>query len=333
MKNIFAARVENLDYRQFGQFGWLADPYLNFHLVKNKATDLYYAKLKALGVDDSRIFTTLASAYGALTSNQEDWLFVYPGDHVQTASLTWAKHNTNIQGMGSKNQRHQPSTLTTGAVRISCVTAAIANILNITGKYVQMFDIGTFNSAANTGNLTDIVVAGRNFYAERCAFRGGNNATQVGNALAGIPVTLITDAYASKWADCEFGSAGQTTRTTGPGFMRFAAASGGMHRFDRCMFQMRSETSGDDVSGFTVEENALDRLTIFNNCAFYNFSENWGALPDHMFKISQTSTFDILLQGGCGMVGFDTLSDNAHVKSSDPLPHTNAVEALAVATA
>lgn len=303
-----------------------------YYLVPaTSSTSLYRSHLEANGVSPTKMYTTLAAAEDAMLANRGDTLFVFPGEHLVTSSITWDKKDTNIVGLGSKNQRHQPSTLTTGGVRFKCVTSAVGSILNITAHYVSMSDVGTMNTYAGTSNLTDVIVAGRNFNALRCAFRGGNAAEQVGNALAGIPVTMITDSYASKWTQCEFGSAGQTTRTTGPGWIRFAAGAAGMHYFDGCIFAMRSETTGDDVSGFTVEQSALDRLTIFNNSTFYNFSENWGAIPDHMFKVSQTSTFDILLQGGCGMVGFDSLSDSARVKSSDPLPHTNACEALAVA--
>ena len=303
-----------------------------FYLVTNRTTDKYYLLLNKRRVSESSIFTTLASAYAAMTAGQNDTLLVFPGDHVITSEVTWAKDGTNIVGVGSKNQRHQPSTLTAEGVRITCKTAAVSYCITVSGKYVQMFDIGTFNSAAATTNLGDIHVTGRNFSATRCAFRGGNEATQVQSATSGIPVTISTDAYGFKFTECEIGSAGNTTRTTGPGFVRFASGAGGAGLFDRCAFSMRSETTGANASGFTVEQTSLDRLLTFRTCTFYNFSENWGALPDYMFNIDQTTTFDIVLHVGCCMAGFDIVSDSARVKTSDPLPHTNVAESLAVAT-
>jgi len=328
MPNIFKSRVEALELLTLSG----CDIWDQFHLVKNKSTDLYYKRLRSLDVDDSRIFPTLSAGYAALTSDRGDKLYVYPGDHVQTAQLTWAKNDTKLIGVGSENQRHQPSTLTTGAIRISTVTANVPYVFSVTGKYVTFENFGTFNSINDTDNLGDLQISGRNFHGKKLAVRGGNNATQVASATSGIPLTVDTDAYGFRFEDCEFGSAGNTTRTAGPGFARFAAGAGGAGIFDKCAFSMRSETSGTDVYGFIVEENALDRLLQFINCSFYNFSENWGALPDYLFNIDQTTTFDIILRGDCAIAGFDVVSDSARVKTSQAAPNSAAVESVAVAT-
>lgn len=328
--NIFGARTENLDLRTLVYEDWRNQ----FHLVKSKSNNLYYSKLRNVaGVEDGRIFTTLSSAYTNLTASQGDVLYVWPGDHVITSMVTWAKADTKLVGIGAENQRHQPSTLTTGGIRITCKTAKVDYCFTVSGQYVTFENIGTINTAADAENLGDIIITGRNFNAKKCAFRGGNAAEQVQSATSGIPVTISTDAYGFKFEECELGSAGNATRTTGPGFARFAAAAGGAGVFDKCAFSMRSETTGANVSGFTVEENALDRLLVFRNgCTFYNFSENWGALPDYLFNIDQTSTFDILIDSTCMMTGFDVVSDSACVKSIGATPSNAAVGATAVAT-
>lgn len=304
----------------------------NIYVVAKSLSNAYVKTLTGRGIGMGNILSTFAEGEDKLTASNNDCLLLTPGDHLVTSEVTWDKAATNIIGIGSMNQRHQPSTLTTGGTRITCKTAAVSYCLTVSGQYVQMFDVGTINTAAATTNLGDIHITGRNFSAYRCAFRGGNEATQVQSATSGIPVTISTDAYGFKFIECEIGSAGNTTRTTGPGFVRFAAGAGGAGLFDRCAFSMRSETSGANCSGFTVEQSALDRLLTFRTCTFYNFSENWGALPDYMFNIDQTTTFDIVLHGGCCMAGFDIVSDSARVKTSDPLPHTNGTESLAVAT-
>ncbi len=327
---MFSARTESLDLHTLVYEEWRNQ----FHLVKNKGTDLYYKKLRdVVGVEDGRIFTTVASGYGALTASQGDTLYAWPGDHVITAGVTWAKANTKLVGVGSANQRHQPSTLTTGGIRITCKTTEIEYCLVVSGQYVTFENIGTINTAAHASNLGDIHVTGRNFNAKKCAFRGGNAAEQVQSATSGIPVTISTDAYGFKFEECEIGSAGNATRTTGPGFVKFAAGAGGAGMFDKCAFSMRSETTGANPSGFLVAETSLDRLLTFRNgCTFYNFSENWGALPDYLFNIDQTTTFDILIDSTCMMAGFDTVSDSARVKVLGAAPNSAAVETVAVAT-
>lgn len=328
--NLFGARTEAFDLRSLAYEGLRQQ----FHLVKSKSNNLYYSKLRdVVGVEDGRIFTTLPSAYTNLTASQGDILYVWPGDHVITAMVTWAKADTKLVGIGAENQRHQPSTLTTGGIRITCKTTEISYCFTISGQYVTFENIGTINTAAHASNLGDILITGRNFNAKKCAFRGGNAAEQVQSATSGIPVTISTDAYGFKFEECELGSAGNATRTTGPGFARFAAGAGGAGMFDKCAFSMRSETTGANPSGFTVEETALDRLLTFRNgCTFYNFSENWGALPDYLFNIDQTTTFDILIDSTCMMAGFDIVSDSARVKVLGAAPNSAAVETVAVAT-
>ena len=72
-----------------------------FHLFAD-VTDYYYHIKR--GVKRGHAFITLAEAEDAMVSDRGDTLIVYPGDHVQTASLTWDKDNTAIIGAGSPNQ-------------------------------------------------------------------------------------------------------------------------------------------------------------------------------------------------------------------------------------
>jgi len=285
-------------------------------------------------VPSGHLFPTVQEAYSAAVTLRGDKIYVFPGDYTVTSEIAIAKDNISIIGASSPNIAYTATSAATGVVRFKTTTANQAYVFNITGNYVQFHNIATFNNGVDTDNLGDILVAGRNFYAKGCEFRGGNNSTQTTSATSGIPVTLSSNSYGARFDDCRIGSPGNTTRTAGPGFLRFAAGTGGvgMATFNDCIFTMRSETNGAAAYGIIIDQNGSDRLIIFRGCTFYNFSENWGALPDYMINDDQTSTHSILFCGGCGMIGFDTLSDNAHAMASDPLPHTNAVEALAVAT-
>jgi hypothetical protein len=312
----------------------IKSPYVGEIVCVIKAdTDEYYKMLTKRGVSRGSIYDSVAEAEDAMVSNRGDVMLVFPGDHAVTSEIAWDKNQTYVIGCGGVNQRQQPATLTTGGIRFTCTTANVGFVLNVTGSYCSFYNIGTLNNYADTDNLGDICVASRNFYAENCTFRGGNTTTQVQSATSGIPVT-IDAGYAARFVNCQIGQSGNATRTTGPGFAYFRG-TGGAHGgidFINCDFQMRSETTGANPSGFVVAQNSLDRTMRFIGSSFYNFSENWGALPDYMFNIDQTTTFDIILMGGCSMMGFDIVSDSARVKTSDPIPHTNGIEALAVAT-
>ena len=296
-------------------------------------TDGSYALLQEWGISSNDVYTSLTTAVAALRSGKNDTLYVMPGDHSTAAEVDITQNQVRIVGMSGPNQHHNSTAGVTGICRLKTTTTTIARVLHITGNFVQMENIDTYNNYDAAGNISDVYIVGKNFYAKNCSFRGGNGATQ-NSGDYGVPLLIASTAYAARFDDCHIGSAGNATRTGGAGYIIFEAGAGGagMVQFNNCVFAMRSETNGATVSGIEVKNASLDRLLMFNNCVFYNFSENWGAIPDYMMNIDQASTFDILFYGGCGMIGFDTMTDSARAKTSDPLPHTNAVEALALAT-
>ena len=287
-----------------------------FYLVPaTSSTSLYREFLLANGVDPTKIYSTLAAAESDMKANRNDVLYVFPGDHAVTASITWDKSVTSIVGVTSPNQRYQPSTLTTGGTRIKCVTTGIDNILNITGDYVSLYNFGTYNSYDAAGNVCDIKVAGRNFYAEGCSFRGGTGAAQIA-AVAGVPVYINSavagGGNAAWFKNCVLGSSGNTTRTAGPGCLYCVggAAAGFSIKFDDCEFQSRIEAeTGSQVSQVLLEANyAVDRELLFNRCNFYNFVENLANQLDVMCVDECTTTHTITISAGCTFSGIDAVA-------------------------
>jgi hypothetical protein len=303
-----------------------------YHLVTAKtAADTYYAQLIELGVDDGSIFSSLSTAYDAMKTLKGDTLCVYPGSHVQTASLAWAKDDTRIVGMGSPNQAYQPGTLTSGGVRLTCVTTGISEILNVTGHYVQIIKIGTYNSFSATTNYCDIRIVGRNAYLYGVSLRGGNGANQL--ATLGVGVPLIVDTTASGGGNgllvenSTIGSSGNSARTKGPGCVQFlgpgANAGFGIH-FKDCTFSSRIETAtADSVGLIQISGNgAVDRELLFDRCFFYNFSQNFGTTATNVFRDSCATTHQIVLNGCYANKGFTNWTDAAtYLSSTNPVPH------------
>lgn len=303
----------------------------NFHLVKEKTTsDLYYQLLRNKGISKDRIFSSLSSAEEALTTDQGDTLYVWPGNHLVTASITWDKNNTRIIGAGSVNQAYQPATLTSGGVRLTCVTTGISEILNITGHYVTLANLGTFNSFDIATNYCDIRVAGKNFYGKRLSLRGGNGATQLATVGSGVPLIVDTSVAGAGNGllieDSIIGSSGNSARTKGPGCVEFvggAAAGFGM-KFKNCRFSTRIETATNNSVGliYLAANYAVDRELEFDGCTFYNFVENLGTGPTYVFRDSCGTTHQILLRNCVTNKGFTSWSDAAtYVSSSNPVPH------------
>jgi hypothetical protein len=312
-----------------------------YHLVTAKtSSDLFYTRLRDNGADENNIFTSLLTAEAAITSGQNDALLVYPGNHLVTSEITWDKDASWIIGAGSPNQAYQPTTLTTGGIRFTCTTANVGSILNITGNYVSMIGIGTHNNANDADNLADIKLVGRNFYAEGCSFRGGNGAAQLAATGSGVPIIVYGSTTgggnAARFVNCVIGSSGNSARTYGPGCMSFiAGANAGFGiSFKGCRFSTRIETaSTNNVCQIRLEGNgAVDRELYFDDCLFYNFSENHGTQLVAGIDDECGTTHSIILKN-CAYHGMDAICNVAtHCFTADPIAHTNGSEALATVT-
>jgi len=289
-----------------------------FYLVDDKAqADLYYWLLKKRGVRDSKIFTDVATAYASMEAGQNDTLLVYPGDHITTSALTWDKDSTFIVGAGSRNQSCGPGTAIEGQIRFSSTTAAQYAIFYVTAHHVSMYNIQTYNNGANTGNLCDVKFGtnSRNFYAENCGFRGGNNATANAGATSGIPLYFHAEASAgnaARFKSCWIGNSGNYTRSAGPGCMYFAAgAAKGLHiEVEDCVLATRIETSGSaEVCLVHLAGNyATDRYLLFKNTMFYNFWENKAGTLDYAIVDANGTSHDTIVQG-CALIGVDAWSN------------------------
>lgn len=312
-----------------------------YYLVPaTSSTSLYRSWLEANGLDPTKMFLTAATAEDAMKANRGDTLFILPGDHAVTASITWDKSNTNIVGVGSVNQRFQPSTLTVGGVRVKCVTTGIDNIFNITGDYVSLYNFGTFNSYDAAANVCDVKIAGRNFYAEGMSFRGGNGATQVATAVSGLPLyfnsSVAGGGNAAYLKDCIIGSSGNANRTLGPGCVYFVggAAAGFSVEFENCRFASRISTASANQSCLVLLEAnyAVDRDLLFNRCNFYNFVENLASLLDYCIQDECATTHNIVLNQ-CTMSGIDAWCNVAtYCFSTSPNAGSDGGKALAVDT-
>ena len=135
-------------------------------------------------VKESSIFTTLAAAYDAMSDNQNDTLYVYPGR---------SSRNCNF-GMGERFHEHcwgwksEHSSLSYyPGDRWICANQKPHRCgrqhLQHHSGYVSMFGISTYNNVASTSARCDIHVSGPNFDAKKCFFRGGNNTTQMQHAM------------------------------------------------------------------------------------------------------------------------------------------------------
>lgn len=304
-----------IDYLKLMLNGVPLGPGKTFFLIDS--TSNYYTRLRDMGVATNVIVSSLSEGEALMTSDQGDNLLVLPGTYTSTASLTWDIADSRIIGVGSPNQAYQPSTMTGGGVKLKCTTSAVSQILDVTGNYVQLYNIGTQNTADSAGNVCDVRVRARNFYSQDCSFRGGTGATQIGTANCGLGVFVDesvgtnTDAGNAMWLNrCVLGSSGNTIRTVGAGCFAvynpspYTYGGGFGMQFTDCRFSMYSATAGVyacNVDGVF----AFDREMYFKNCLFFNFCTPTTNC-NYVFNFSTTSSSTAwVVLDKCAAFGFD----------------------------
>jgi len=261
------------------------------------SSNLYYAKLIENGVEDSKIFTTLATAYAATTGDQNDVIVATPGTYTETASIAWAKNNTHLIGTAGPLSRGGMGT----GVCFNCATVAIESVVDVQGSNCQFYDIQLRNVAANAGNLCALKVSdGVNFYAQGCHFNGQGAATQVATAGA-CALWLYTDSGGKPWGatfkDCKIGDAGEIVRTAGP-IIYFSGGAAGTAKyvsFIDCVIEGWSETAATPAVEFN-ENYCIDRYVLFKNSVFYNYYVNNAANLTQVFDNDCGTTFKVLLK-------------------------------------
>lgn len=233
----------------------------DFYLVPNKGTDKFYASLKKNGITDDRIFTSLPSAYANLTSGSGDTIFVCPGAYVQTSALTWAKHYTNLIGLGAKVQTNQRA-------RITAATAALSPLItwSANGCEVDNVMFSQEGSHATTAAINMYLTGARNKFSYMTLRNLG--------ALAVVDNSCRALKIASSDAENYFykntlGSDTVDGVTATNYVIEFAAITGNQRQiFDECVILGNGSANSSFVTA--AAESLGGSWIMFKRCLFAN---------------------------------------------------------------
>ncbi len=277
--------------------------------VVAEADSAYEALLKERGFrEDTDFFHTIAAAYAATTASRNDTVLVYPGTYTQTAKVTWANSSTHLIGVGSPNQRIPATAGTTGCVYFPCATAMTEEFL-ITGHHCVFANFSTYLSTA-TG-VADVRVTGRNTTLKNMFMKSGQDATQLASAVLGYALycdgTAAGNCNGLRVEDCYIGDPRNTVRTAGGMIYMTGHASGGSgmcYHFKRNVIAGWSETAACSA----VFETAFDRECIWEDCTFYNFYTNLGAILTSVITDTCGTTHMNLITGKTCQYGWGNWS-------------------------
>lgn len=258
--SMFNERVEGADFsalvRQYGRVPAIGE---DFYVVPNKATDKFYATLKKNGIKDDKIFTTIPSAYSALTSGSGDTLFVCPGSYVVTSALTWAKHYTNLVGLSAPIPAMQRA-------RISSTTAALSPLItwSANGCVAKNVMFSQDGSHATTAAINMLLSGNRNRF-ENITLRNLGALAIAGTATRNLKITASDGE--NYWVDSTIGCDSLDYGTGTVVSIEYAGSNTARDTYERCNI-----LSGGSINGLFLKCGAFATTAWikFLDCMFFN---------------------------------------------------------------
>ena len=271
----------------------------------------------------------ILNAYAEMSAGRNDTILAFPGAYTitNTDGLVWNKQNCHLIGLAGPNVR---SDYSEPAVHLHTATAETAATFTIsTSAYnCQIHNMGFTNNGASANNLAAVKINGRGAHFKNCMMMGIMNSTQMAAVACH---SLGIHSYGSHYLieNCKIGSTqwGGARTTDDQGQLCFTNTSGwpkpANGKFLNCLFESQSETAEVPMVRF-AHVNAIDRMHMFENCVFYNFSTNWTNTCKEVFQYQGVVTNCICLKD-CMAIGYDewqTLDYGTMFQSNMPVATT-----------
>ena len=252
------------------------------------------------GKSPAQAFAGLATAYAALTANQNDVLFYIAASSSITlsAALTWSKSYTHLIGMCAPTHVAQRARI----FQLSSLTGA-SPLLTISATGCIFANFYVFQGVADATSLINVSVTGGRNYFENVHFAGGGHATQAINGGASLK---LDGAEENTFVGCTVG-VDTAEATDGYSAILF---DGSAHRnmFERCRIIAYPAAGQTGVAlAELADTSAADRYNTFEDCFFFSNSTNKAVSLASAFVIpsGHTTTASIFSLGNTRGLGFD----------------------------
>lgn len=252
---------------------------------------------------------TLTAAKAKVTTGQNDTVIAIPGDSADepATALTWALDYTHLIGYGNNLPGMGQRCRIVGTAALD-----LAQILTISGSGCLFKNLKFSNEGDAAGALGAVIVSGGRNHFKNVMFAGMVHATPGAEALG---YSLTVSGEENYFEDCVIGL---------DTILRSAAnaeliLTGKRNHFRHCFFQSYSKTAAKVL--VRVTNTADMRYNVFEDCLFYNYTENWVDGIDNVFDMPASGpTHDIILWGKNEFHGqIDGWADTlTHIKSGAP---------------
>ncbi len=246
---------------------------------------------------------TVAAAYDKTTSGQHDVVLLAPsggtGRTTETTAISWAKRFTHLIGNAAPTAQD---------------ARAGMNFTGTTGTAAGSFTVSENGCLIKNITLTGtddvnvpVTITGHYNSFQGVDFKGALNATTGDDTAA--RALLLSGGQENYFGGCTFGM--DTIMRSAANYTVEFASAASRNVFDECQFIVASDATTPRHIFFSGT-NSIDRWVRFNNCVWYNFTENDSAqIAACMNLATQTATGHVLLTGFNQLVGIDNWESTA----------------------
>jgi len=237
---------------------------------------------------------TVAEALSRCVTNHNDCVVMVGGPTADypTAAIDWNLDYTHLIGLSAD--------LPGMGQRCRIVNDAdndLATLFTLSGDGCIIKNVQFFDGKDEAEDGACVLVSGDRNLLQNCYVAGMGNATALGPFHRAGSYSLKVTGSENTFQDCTIGL---------DTIVRDAAnheliVNGPRNRFKRCDIRSNSVTAGK----FLVKIDAsVDLRDIqFEDCLFFNYSENWATGITDAFNVSGGNTHFVILTGKCLFVG------------------------------
>ena len=288
-------------------------------------TSLFSTQLGDMGV---QVVDALPStAYGRAEAYRNDVVLVCPGTYTEAATLSWAKANTHLLGIGNPTWRQG------GKVRIQTTVEAAVSTVDVTASGVFFGGLNITQNGAFAACLTGLRLSSTYFSAAKLDIRGFLNSEVAAIEAASCLEFADGSSYGfgSTFVNCNIGTMSGPARTaTGAacnGVIHFAkntqdGSPGAYTEFHNCRVLSRCEAAGGAMIKVLDARWGMDRLVYFKDCLVANYWLNYtDNLDGAIYLDTTTGGSGKMLLSNCDLAGVDQwqTQDSGNVLATMPI--------------
>lgn len=220
------------------------------------------------GKRPDKAFSTLATAYAALTDGAGDVLYYIAGATSLTglsAKLTWAKSYTHFIGICAPTMIGQRARI----FQLSTATG-ISPLIDITGSGCIFKNLYIFQGVADATSKICVQVTGDRNYFENVHFAGIGNGTM---DVADSRSLFLDAAHENRFVNCMIGLDTIDAGSAANAELEFDSESS-RNVFDDCIIQRRIEHDTNHPLVKLTDGYGVGSFTQFRNCTFIYTSVN-----------------------------------------------------------